>query len=243
MGFTNIYGLVNESKKEIYVGKANNPESRFRDHLKDEGNYRKGRWIQNLKKKNTLPELVILEQTSLMGWQEREKFWIQYYKDLGWTLINNTKGGDGGDTNYTRKFKGKTLEERYGKRKAKKIKEKISKKLMGRQRPQEEKDKIKRAMIGRTHTWGDKISKAKMGHSVSKEQREKFSKTMKAKGLPGNSGSWAKGHVPWNKGLTKETNGVVKKYSEKVSNMLSTRPWSEKRRQAYLNRKVVLLGV
>ena len=46
--------------------------------------------------------------------------------------------------------------------------------------------------------WRDNISKANLGRKMSKESREKISKSLQ-------------GNTPWNKGLTKETDGRVAK--------------------------------
>jgi len=42
-----------------------------------------------------LPILEIVEICDESKWQEREQYWIKYYKELGFDLKNMTNGGDG----------------------------------------------------------------------------------------------------------------------------------------------------
>ncbi len=79
------------------------------------------------------------------------------------------------------------------------------------------------------------------GHSlIHKSQiiKDKISKTKKEKGCKPNSGSFKKGIIPWCKGLTKETNSIVKSISEKLERREISIETREKQRQAKLGKKL-----
>lgn len=93
---THIYGLIDPRTGECrYVGKANNPERRLRDHLRTPFNTHKYAWLTNLLKAGLRPTIQILEEVQTSVWQEAECFWIAYMKFMGADLTNSTIGGDG----------------------------------------------------------------------------------------------------------------------------------------------------
>ena len=112
-----IYGLIDPVTDTIrYVGKSNNPARRFGYHMRtaNDGTHR-GNWIENLKKRNLSPRMIILEVASDATWKTAESYWISVYKK---NLTNLTTGGEGlhGITEVTRKrlsdsHKGKTISE------------------------------------------------------------------------------------------------------------------------------------
>jgi len=94
MNTTYIYGLK-EKKGEIrYIGKANDPKRRLRQH---KSNARKEKshkvsWIKYCQQNNIEIELVILEECDYNIWQEKEIYWISQFQNL----TNHDKGGRGG---------------------------------------------------------------------------------------------------------------------------------------------------
>lgn len=91
---TFIYGLREKGGEIRYVGKANDPNRRFRQH---KSNARKEKshkvsWIQNCLKNKIEIELIILEEVYMSCWQEREIYWISQFNNL----TNHDKGGKGG---------------------------------------------------------------------------------------------------------------------------------------------------
>jgi hypothetical protein len=98
---TFIYSLSCPLDGEIkYIGKSNDPKSRFRKH-KSLGDTNKGDnpmkniWIKNLLEKGFTPILSIIEEVDIKDWKVREKFYIKYYKELGYKLYNVCGGGNG----------------------------------------------------------------------------------------------------------------------------------------------------
>lgn len=73
-----LAGHIGEAKKD-----ASSP--RFNSH--------RHKWIRSLLREGLLPQIEIIEEIELdADWQERERFWIEYY---GKQLTNATAGGEG----------------------------------------------------------------------------------------------------------------------------------------------------
>lgn len=98
MQLTNIYILIDPLKNDIrYVGKANDIKQRYKAHL-NPARYKDThifRWIKKLRYLGQKPTLEVIEQCDKSVWKQREKYWIKYYKKLGYNLVNYTDGGDG----------------------------------------------------------------------------------------------------------------------------------------------------
>ena len=100
-----IYALRHPSTLEIrYVGKTLDIDRRLSEHIIEQGCNRKCRWIQSLLNEGLTPVIETLEAVTQENWQERERWWISYYRDLHVDLCNLTDGGDGlcGCTDETR---------------------------------------------------------------------------------------------------------------------------------------------
>lgn len=92
-----IYTLSHPETMEIrYVGKTNNLTTRYRDHLitKNKRTHTNN-WIKSLQAQGLKPYIKVIEECTLDGWEEREIYWINYYKNVGYDLTNMTKGGEG----------------------------------------------------------------------------------------------------------------------------------------------------
>lgn len=91
-----IYALTDPRSGVIrYVGKSNDPNKRFRSHVKTtDTSTRKGAWLTALRKAGIKPLLSILETCDKRSWEEAERFWIAHFRV---TLYNIDAGGLGGD--------------------------------------------------------------------------------------------------------------------------------------------------
>lgn len=92
-----IYVLKEPDTLKIrYVGITSKTlKQRLRKHL-DNALYTKHNphlcnWILKYYKNNQLPIIELIEECTKDHWQEREKYWITYFKDL----LNSTIGGEG----------------------------------------------------------------------------------------------------------------------------------------------------
>lgn len=94
---TFIYALIDPITEEVrYIGKSNNPRKRYINHTTSHHfQVHKSNWIKKLQSQGMQPILLILEEVPISNWQERERYWISYYREHGCNLINRTDGGDG----------------------------------------------------------------------------------------------------------------------------------------------------
>lgn len=154
---TFIYALVDPNTQQIrYVGKSNDPQVRLYRHFREKGNTYKVKWLQSLKEKGQTPEILILEEVHVSQWQERESYWISFYRAQGLDLANGTDGGDGiHGMKHTPEARAKISEAGKGNQYSK-----------GRKHPPEE--------IARR-------AASMKGHEVSEETREKISASKRGK--------------------------------------------------------------
>lgn len=83
-----------------YVGKTTNLKRRLSAHI-SEAKRLKGRryvlnWIFDMLSNNKKPTIHCLEECDENSWQERERYWISYYRNLIPNLCNSCDGGLGG---------------------------------------------------------------------------------------------------------------------------------------------------
>lgn len=91
-----IYGLVDPRGEYVrYVGKSDDPLRRYKGHIAVSfpATTQKQHWIGDIVDQDMLPVMIILEECSLVGWEERERWWIAYYGREN--LVNGTDGGEG----------------------------------------------------------------------------------------------------------------------------------------------------
>lgn len=100
---TYIYALICPFDGQLkYIGKANNPERRLRDHMQDIRGavYEKAMWIKKMKLAKKKPILEILDEIEIHNWQFYEEFWIGYFKSIGCNLFNKRSGNGLTFANY-----------------------------------------------------------------------------------------------------------------------------------------------
>jgi hypothetical protein len=93
-----IYILIDPNDGDIkYVGKTTQKLSyRLSAHMREKGKCHRVNWIKKLKEQNQKPRIMVIEEIDGgWPWQESERFWIKFFKKLGFNLTNNTSGGDG----------------------------------------------------------------------------------------------------------------------------------------------------
>lgn len=122
----------------VYIGYTGSPKSRRRDHR----SYTKGsniiemnNWKMLLKTKSLRPIFEIIDNAdSLINIKKKEIYWIKSFRESGIKLFNVSEGGDSVhklDSHISKKIKGKSYEEIYGKEESSRIKKEISKKSKG----------------------------------------------------------------------------------------------------------------
>lgn len=92
---TFIYSLEYPIGNIRYIGKSDNPKKRLENHIKEakhRNKSHKDNWINSLTEP---PILNIIEETTYEHWQNKEAYWIDFYKGKGFNLVNGTDGGEG----------------------------------------------------------------------------------------------------------------------------------------------------
>jgi len=115
-----IYTLSHPTTNEIrYVGKTGNLKNRLTSHLSasKSSNSHVGRWIKSILPIG-LPIIDIIEECDENSWEEREIYWISFYKEQGLNLCNIQKGGNQPISSIKNKGKGYSLDSKTGKFKA-----------------------------------------------------------------------------------------------------------------------------
>ena len=94
-----IYCLKSPDGEIKYVGKTKNIKRRLSAHLYEANGKSKRHvlnWIRSLKAQGLRPTIEVIEECSVDVWQEREKYWISYYREHTDKLCNLCDGGLGG---------------------------------------------------------------------------------------------------------------------------------------------------
>lgn len=140
-----IYYLHKGDNVPFYIGKTKDPKIRLREHISLKGKC----------------YMEILEETTIDDWLSKEKYYINYYKKLGYKLENKNSGGGGskiGTKKHSLKSKQILRENRLGKKLSNKTKSKIytkernnkiSLKLKNRKFQLEHINKLSQAKIGK----------------------------------------------------------------------------------------------
>lgn len=171
-----IYVLKDPRTNEIrYVGKTVKKDlnKRLIEHCAHQNRTHKYFWISQLKSEGLKPIIESIEKCTDLDWQEREIYWIQYYKDLNYNLTNSHEGGMGGH-NPSAETRAKISFANKGRKRSEETKIKMRK-----PKSEEHKAKLIAAQIGRicTEETREKISKGNKGKILSEETREKIAKT------------------------------------------------------------------
>jgi hypothetical protein len=97
-----IYILKDQNDNIRYVGKTTNIKRRLHSHIAEAKLNKSKRyvlnWIRQLLVNNNKPILQVIEKCNENNWQEREIYWINYYKKIVPNLCNLCNGGTGGLT-------------------------------------------------------------------------------------------------------------------------------------------------
>lgn len=112
--FAKIYGIADQEGRIMYIGKANNPKERMKQHIR-ECKRRKTPlygWINKSLEKGQHPHMIVLASAISEDWQSLEIQMIAQYRDGG-HMLNLANGGDQPKSNSaTNKQNGHALNQR-----------------------------------------------------------------------------------------------------------------------------------
>ncbi|MEI7509880.1 MAG: GIY-YIG nuclease family protein [Flavobacterium sp.] len=182
---TFIYSLSHPETGEVkYIGKANNPKTRYREHLFDKKKTRKVNWIRSLKKVGLIPELIIVDAVSSFDWDFWEKHYISLYRSWGFNLTNHTDGGGGcSSRTISDETRFKMRMAQLGKKHLPETKAKISAIHLGVKLSEEHKQKLSLSSKGRIRTkeHSAKIGAKHKGKVLSEETKELIRQKLKGR--------------------------------------------------------------
>jgi group I intron endonuclease len=196
-----IYALIDPTTNEMhYIGKSKHPKRRLTDHmsLSQPQNEALIGWLRTLKESGLRPTLQILEEVPSDQWQDRECYWIAYYREHNAPLTNIDAGGLHSPLSSSTKaklrdanlgkdrgpeFSAKMIEvmaDKKGKKRPPEVGTKVSATKTGTTRPpfsDEWRKNIAESSRGRKHTPEsiEKIAAAKRGKKHSPETLAKMS--------------------------------------------------------------------
>lgn len=180
MKYVFIYALKDPVRAStIYIGKSNNPPNRFLKHLRDRSQNHRCDWIRSLLNKGLKPILEIVDEVLESEWQAAEAAYIEFYRELGFELVNGTNGGDG--------FSSGECHPMHGRKQTPEWKEKRLSKIRGNQHhafgktgdkcpffgkklSEEHRQKLSESHLGNKHT---EAAKKKIGIASSRRQDER----------------------------------------------------------------------
>lgn len=156
-----IYGLCDPETGEVrYIGKSMRPRERLQNHMNEKSKCHRSHWLQSLKRRGLVPDMVILETVcGLWPWQESERYWIERGRSLGWDLTNNTSGGDG-VSDLPKETRERMRQVWVGRKHSDEAKAKIGAASSRRRASLETRERMRKAQIGRVISWADKVAEA-----------------------------------------------------------------------------------
>jgi group I intron endonuclease len=152
-------------------------KKRLGEHLRANGNSERQIWIRSLLSEGITPIIEHIETVPVGGkWWEREKYWIKWYRDMGYKLVNSTDGGEGMPGYITKKeTKEKQRRAKLGTKRTAESVEKSRMSNTGKKRSLEVRKKMSEAQRGKVlseETKG-KLRQINLGKKQSEESIEK----------------------------------------------------------------------
>jgi group I intron endonuclease len=121
-----IYTLAHPITDEVrYIGKTyQSLTKRLADHHFCKHNKHKTNWLKGLKQKGLTAKIEVLEIVYSDNWVDEERFYITYFRFLGFRLLNICDGGEG--ITFTQEIKDKISKSNTGKIRSRETKERLS---------------------------------------------------------------------------------------------------------------------
>lgn len=161
-----IYILYDPRTNKIrYVGETyRKPVARLKEHCRyQKEKHHRARWLNQLRSLNLKPIMEVIEECTEETWAARETYWIAYYRNQGYDLVNEDKGGRG-RKEYTpsEETRRKQSESKKGNKNAlgykhtEETKRKESEAQKGKTFSEDHKRKLKEAQAGESNSFYNK---------------------------------------------------------------------------------------
>lgn len=119
-----VYVLVDPRDRQIrYVGYTGGSlAARLRQHLqharkqRGKANYYAINWLNTLIDEGLRPEIIAVDTFVAHNWQQRERHWIDVFRQLGCDLTNTKPGGGGGEKRGPSPLKGRKFSDEHRRR-------------------------------------------------------------------------------------------------------------------------------
>lgn len=112
--FAKIYGIADQEGRIMYIGKANDPRERMKQHIRDCKRRKTPLygWINKCLERGHQPQMIVLASATSDDWQSLESQMIVQYRNEG-HMLNLADGGDQPKSNpATNKRNGHALNKR-----------------------------------------------------------------------------------------------------------------------------------
>ena len=186
-----IYVLADPRTNEIrYVGKTHQPvSSRVASHIRDSikrPSCHRHYWLNSLTRDGVKPSAFVIDSGSSDDWGDVESSWINFYRGVGFDLVNTTSGGQGAPgVKQSADHVAKRTAWMHGRYVSPETREKQAAAKRGRKLSDENRRKIAEANIGR-HVSDETINKIKTsrmsrpgGYKHSDATKLKMAESMK----------------------------------------------------------------
>jgi len=185
-----LYVLIDPETAAIrYIGKALDPNKRYRKHLMPcylkDGTYR-SRWLQHLVSRGLKPRQVIIDVVPFDDWQDAERRYIATYRALGCPLTNASDGGEQGAYLFTPEARAKISAAWKGRKRSPESVARSANSRRGQPVSDATRAKLSAAMTGKQQRPEDiaKRVQAHVGKPLSLEHRVKLSEAAKRRPQP-----------------------------------------------------------
>jgi group I intron endonuclease len=177
-----IYLITNRDTGACYVGKANDPSKRWKQHQKCARRAASGRLYYAMHKHgfDAFDFSVVEEHESEADAYEAEAWMIEYLRSIGAALYNLNGGGEGG-SNPSPETRAKMSAAKKGRNHSPESRAKMSEASKGRKKSDEHRANVSAAQKGRKATpeTRAKLSAARKGRKHSPETRAKIGAAQK----------------------------------------------------------------
>lgn len=180
-----IYVLIDPRNYQVrYVGQTPRLDGRYKEHCRKhyKNNYR-SHWLNNLHSLKIKPLMIVLEECDESNWEERETYWIKWYREDVCNLTNTTEGGEGVTGHVvSEETRMKISRANKGHIHTKEVRKRMSESHKGKIVSEITRQKLSDYNKGNTHFLGKKhteesrkkISETKRGHICSQDTRNKI---------------------------------------------------------------------